>query len=71
MDAKSLIVFIVIAVIGLIIFANMIDYVAYYTASGQTGNVTGLGRVMLDLIVPIFILAIILWLITQVKMGKK
>lgn len=60
MEIKEVVKFIVIAVVALIIFGTMIDYGAYYTASAKTPNVTGLGRVIIDLMVPILAVTVLL-----------
>ena len=76
MDAKALILFVVIVSIALVIFGNLIGQLSNYLVVGGgtdnvTANVTGLGRVMLDLIVPILILVVILIIINYVRFKKK
>ena len=60
MEAKEIVKFIVIAVVALIIFGTLIDYGAYYTSSTKTPHVTGLGRVIVDLMVPILAIVVLL-----------
>jgi membrane protein DedA with SNARE-associated domain len=60
MDIKDVVKFIVMAVVALIIFGTLVDYGAYYTSSTKTPNVTGLGRVIVDLMVPILAVVVLL-----------
>lgn len=59
-SGSALVKFIIMAVIGLIIFGSLIDYGAYYTSSTKTPNVTGFGRVIVDLMVGILALVVLL-----------
>jgi len=59
-SGSGLVKTIIVMVIGLIIFGSLVDYGAFYTSSGQTPNVTGFGRVIVDLMVGILALVVLL-----------
>lgn len=63
---SSIVKTIIILVIGLIIFGALVDSAGYYTASAQTGNVTGFGRVIVDLMVGILALVVLLMYLNKV-----
>lgn len=63
---SSIVKTIIILVIGLIIFGSLVDYGAYYVSSGQTPNVSGFGRVIVDLMVGILALVILLMYLGKV-----